>query len=215
MKTLFFDLDGTLTDSKPGIIRCIQFALSELKVPVPNEKELLEYIGPPLQDSFSQILDTEDEALINKAIEIYRKLYSKDGIYETSLYEGIEYMLNNLSVKSQNLFVVTSKPTYFARKISENLDISKYFKEIHGSELDGTRINKADLIRYILNLESISPKQALMIGDRKHDILGAKLNNVIGIGVLWGYGSFDELINAGADKICSSPEDLLSVLDNL
>ena len=207
MNTIFFDLDGTLTDPKPGITGSIQYALQKLDLPVPSQDDLTWCIGPPLRASFVTLLG--DESRADRAVALYRERFSDTGLYENSVYPDIEHILAALRATPRRLFVATSKPHVFAERIIDHFGLSSYFEQIFGSELDGTRVNKGDLLAYAIETTGIDPSQALMIGDRSHDIVGAKANGMRGIGVLYGYGSEDELIAAGASHLCATPRALL------
>lgn len=211
MRSIFFDLDGTLTDPKDGITRCIQYALEALGVPVPSADELLWCIGPPLQASFHQILDGDDAAA-REAVALYRERFSETGMYENAVYDGIADVLESLDPAENRLFVATSKPHVYASQIVSHFGMDGYFETVFGSELDGTRVDKSDLLAYALVRTDTDPEQAVMIGDRKHDMIGARNNGVAGIGVLYGYGSHDELQEAGAQQLVSAPQDLLDAL---
>ncbi len=206
---LFFDLDGTLTDPQQGIIACVRHALRALHQPVPAQRELLAWIGPPLRDSFAALVG--DDAA-DDAVALYRQRFSTVGLFENRMYDGIGETLTALRNAGRTLFVVTSKPTVFAERIVEHFDIARHFAAVFGPDLDGSRAEKATLIAHVLANTGISAEDALMIGDRKHDVLGAKANGVAAAGVLWGYGSRDELLAAGADHIYERVEDLGSDL---
>jgi phosphoglycolate phosphatase len=205
MDAIFFDLDGTLTDPKPGITRSIQYALQKLNHPaIPTEDELTWCIGPPLRASFVKILGAEDQA--DRAVSLYRERFSDIGLFENRVYDGIAEVLTTLSQSGQRLFVATSKPHVFATRIVEHFGLRHHFEHVFGSELDGTRVDKSDLLGYALKTVAVEPKKTLMIGDRSHDMVGAKNNGMQAIGVLYGYGSKDELLGAGASQICATPQ---------
>ena len=210
--SIFFDLDGTLTDPREGIVRCLQYALDELGHASPTEDQLARYIGPPLYESFSILLGTTDGRLIDRAVKGYRDRFSTEGIFENKLYPGITDALTVLQARSYSLYLVTSKPTVFSRQIVDHFALRRYFRGVYGSELDGTRADKRELIGHVLAQEKINPAEATMIGDREHDIKGAIANKVHPVGVLWGYGSRQELVQAGALTLCDSPESLIDHL---
>ena len=209
---LLFDLDGTLTDPFIGITKCIQHALKSLNRSVPPADELRWCIGPPLQDSFLTLLDTDDQQLASDALEIYRDRFGKVGLFENELYPGLVSSLRELSRNGYTLSVATSKPTIFAENIAEYFGLTEYFCAIDGSELDGTRSDKTSLISHIMERDNLGFENVVMIGDRKHDMIGAVANNVVGIGVLWGYGSSDELLDAGASQCIERPEGLADAI---
>jgi phosphoglycolate phosphatase len=204
LDAIYFDLDGTLTDPKPGITRSIQYALQKLGHPtIPSEDELTWCIGPPLRASFAKILDAEDHA--DRAVSLYRERFSDIGLFENAVYDGISEVLTTLSQSGQRLFVATSKPHVFATRIVEHFGLRHHFEHVFGSELDGTRVDKSDLLQYALKIAAVDPSKTVMIGDRSHDMVGAANNRMKAIGVLYGYGSRDELIGAGALHVCASP----------
>lgn len=208
MNNLLFDLDGTLTDPYQGITKSICHALKTLGRPIPRQKDLRWCIGPPLKNNFAKLLKTNDDKLVQKAVTIYRERFGTVGLLENELYKAIPEALKTLRDTGHDLFVATSKPTVFAKRIVAHFNLGCYFKAVYGSELDGTRSDKADLLAHILKNEQISPAETIMIGDRKHDMIGAKTNQIRGIGVLWGYGTRDELESAGAQACIRHPEAL-------
>jgi phosphoglycolate phosphatase len=214
MDAIFFDLDGTLTDPKPGITRSIQYALRKLDHhTIPTEDELTWCIGPPLRASFAKILGAEDDA--DRAVALYRERFSDIGLYENGVYDGIGEILTTLSQSGQRLFVATSKPHVFAERIVEHFGLRHHFEHVFGSELDGTRVDKSDLLQYALKIAAVDPSKTVMIGDRSHDMVGAGNNDMKGIGVLYGYGSRDELIGAGALHVCATPQAILGCISRV
>jgi len=205
---ILFDLDGTLTDAKPGITRSLQYALSELGYTPPDADELGWYIGPPITETFSLLLKTSDEKLLAQAISLYRDRFSTIGLFENFLYPQIPETLKTLRAYGYKTFVATSKPYIYTIRIIEHFGLSSLFDSVYGSELDGTRTVKGDLIEHILLTENFSPSTVVMIGDRKHDMIGAKQHQVTAIGVTYGYGTEEELKTHGADWIVHSPEDI-------
>jgi phosphoglycolate phosphatase len=205
---ILFDLDGTLTDPREGIVACFKHALSELGQSCPSDSEFERYIGPPLYESFGELLGSTERRWINDAVGLYRDRFSSTGMFENAVYPGMEPALAALRDLGATLFVATSKAQVFAERIVEHFGLDRFFRAVYGSELDGARTNKADLIAHILRAESISPPSALMVGDRGHDVLGAKANGVFPIGALWGYGSREELVAAGATLLCQQPSML-------
>lgn len=212
---LLFDLDGTLTDPKVGITTCVQYALKEFGIEEPDLDKLEPFIGPPLKDSFMQYYNfSEEDAL--KAIEKYRERFGEVGIYENDVYEGIPQMLRLLQSRGMFLAVASSKPTEYVERILEHFDLRRYFKVVVGSEMDGTRVNKDEVVLEALNrlfaYKPIKYEKVYMIGDRKFDVEGAKEIGVESIGVTYGYGSAEELQAAGADHIVNSVEELRLLL---
>ena len=211
MDAIFFDLDGTLTDPKPGITRSIRYALQKLDHPaIPSEDELTWCIGPPLRASFVRLLGAETSA--DHAVSLYRERFSDVGLFENAIYEGIDDVLTALGNSGHRLFVATSKPHVFADRIIDHFGLRHHFERVFGSELDGTRVDKGDLLEYALNEAAVDPSRTLMIGDRSHDMVGARNNGMKAIGVLYGYGSKDELIGAGASHVCATPAAILGCI---
>ncbi len=214
---VLFDLDGTLTDPFEGITACIQYALRGLGAFCPPQSELAFCIGPPLRGSFAELLANEradgvTPAEVEQAIALYRERFSSIGLFENSLYAGIPELLSALRERGARLFVATSKPHVFARQIVEHFGLGEHFHAVHGSELDGTRSEKAEVIGWLLTTEGVSPDTCLMVGDRHHDVHGAATHGIPAVGVLWGYGSLDELHHAGAHAICAAPSALEEAL---
>ncbi|WP_298820283.1 HAD family hydrolase [uncultured Roseibium sp.] len=212
--TVLFDLDGTLTDPFEGITRSIQYALEGMSSKVPDAKDLHWCIGPSLWDSFRVLLDTDEKAELDRAVALYRERFTDVGLYENTLIEGIPQALSELRRLGFELHVCTSKPHAYAGKIVEHFELMPYFGKVYGSELDGRRSAKADLISHILDEEGITPTQVVMIGDREHDLIGAKANGVDSIGVLWGYGSHDELHKADPVLIARKPTEIVQFLES-
>ena len=207
MDTAFFDLDGTLTDPKPGITRCIQYALERLGFPVPAEDDLVWCIGPPLHASFRIFVGTDE--LADRAIDLYRERFRDIGLYENEAYAGIDDTLSKVAATGRRLFVATSKPKIYADRIVEHFGLRRHFEHVFGAELDGTRVDKGDLLAYALTEAKADPVRAIMIGDRSHDVVGARRNGMTAIGVLYGYGSREELTNAGAHHLCAAHPDVV------
>ncbi|MER1999407.1 MAG: HAD family hydrolase [Lysinibacillus sp.] len=203
--TILFDLDGTLTDPKEGIVKSIQFALNHLKIDSPDEQTLASYIGPPLHETFREL--GLNEAQTVEAITLYRQRFTTIGMYENEVYEGVEQMLQILREQGKQLAIATSKPLPFATEILRHFKLAQYFDVIAGSNLDGTNSLKADVIATALR-QFDQPTPAVMIGDRKHDIIGAKAHHLDSIGVTFGYGSEEELLQAGATSIVHSVQQL-------
>jgi phosphoglycolate phosphatase len=209
--TIFFDLDGTLTDPKVGITGSIQYALEKLGVPVPTQDELTWCIGPPLRPNFVALLGGEQHA--DRAVELYRERFGVTGLFENELYDGIIPTLETLHASGRRLFVATSKPHVFADRIIDHFGLRKYFTRVFGSELDGTRVDKSELLRYALEQAAVDPTRAIMIGDRKHDVIGAANNGMPAIGALYGYGGREELTSAGAKHLVAAPGEIAALID--
>jgi phosphoglycolate phosphatase len=205
---LLFDLDGTLTDPKVGIVASIRFAMDKLGYPLDEALDLDWCIGPPLQDSLTKLLGNMDRSKSEEALNFYRERYRNKGIYENRLYPGIVGALEVLA-ETTELYIATSKPTLFANEIVSHFGLGRFFEAIYGSDMDGKNANKADLIRTIVSERGLQSRDCVMIGDREHDMIGAKANGLRGIGVLWGYGSREELKSSGAEATLETPEDLV------
>jgi phosphoglycolate phosphatase len=208
---ILFDLDGTLTDPRAGIVGSIQYALAKLGRAVPAESELLRFIGPPLRDSFRELLDATDDAPVEQALGFYRERYSTIGLFENHVYPGIPAALEALRARGDTLFVATSKPGVYAQQIVQHFHLADYFRGIWGSELDGARSDKASLIAHILRQEKLSPRETVMVGDRSHDAVGARANGIVPVGVLWGYGDEQELTAAQCKLLFRTPGDLANL----
>lgn len=206
---LFFDLDGTLTDPGLGITNSVMYALQKFGIREEDRTSLYKFIGPPLQDSFEAYYGFSGEES-ELAVQYYREYFSRQGLYENEVYEGIEDLLTTLKVRGKSLIVATSKPEVFAARILRHFALYDYFDFIAGATMDGSRNKKADVIKYALESCNIEERSsAVMIGDREHDIMGAKENGLDSIGVLFGYGDFEELVKAGATHLAKRPQDIL------
>lgn len=211
-KYILFDLDGTLSDPKVGITKSIQYALKHYNININDLDTLTPCIGPPLKDSFMHFFNF-DENTAYEAIEKYREYFGKKGMYENLIYDGIDELLSNLVEMDKTLIVATSKAAVFAEGILEYFNIDNYFTFVSGSELDGSRTRKSEVIQYALEQNNITDlNQVVMIGDRKHDIIGAKEIGVDSIGVLYGYGDYEELSNARATYIVNDISELSKLL---
>jgi len=209
---LLLDLDGTITDPMIGITRSVQYALSFFGIKVLNLEELCPFIGPPLKDSFKEFYHFTDEQA-SLALKKYREYFAVKGMFENNVYEGIEEFLQSQVKKGRTIMIATSKPETFAKQILEHFKLDHYFSFVGGATLDGSRSTKTDVIRYVLESKQITDlSAAIMIGDRKHDIEGAKNNGISSIGVLYGYGDKAELEKAEADFIVESIDGLKSIL---
>ncbi len=211
-KYVLFDLDGTLTNPEIGITNCVMYALEKFDIKALDRKELHPFIGPPLDYSFQTYYGlSEEESKL--AIKYYRERFSVKGLYENEVYDGVDKLLQHLKESGKTLIIATSKPEEFTIKILKHFDLYKYFDYVAGATMDGSRGEKADVIRYALEISGIEDKsKAIMIGDRKYDILGAKENGIDSVGVLFGFGDYEELTKAGADYIAEHVEDILKYL---
>ncbi|MGN8646254.1 HAD family hydrolase [Gracilibacillus sp. HCP3S3_G5_1] len=211
-KVILFDLDGTLSDPKIGITKSVQYALQRMDIMEPNMDKLECFIGPPLQTSFAEYYHF-DEAQTQKAIALYRERFKEVGMFENELYPDVPNLLKTLKKQAFTLIVATSKPTVFAKQIVKHFNIDQYFELVVGSNLDGTRSSKTEIIQYILdkyNERSLS--DFIMIGDRKHDIIGANNTNIASIGVTYGYGSLEELSHSNPTHIVNNVNQLKDIL---
>ena len=205
---VIFDLDGTLTDPAEGITRSYAHALQVLGYPVPPLAELTRFIGPPTREVVSELLGTSDPLRIEQGVAVYRERFGKLGLFENQVYPGMNELLLQLQARGHELWICTSKPTVYAQQIAEHFGFTRSLRAVYGCELDGTRADKAELLAYLLQREAIAPERAVMIGDRMHDIRAARLCGVRSIGVLYGFGSRQELTHAGADRLCATVAEL-------
>lgn len=206
---LLFDLDGTLTDPGEGITNSVAYALKKFGIEVVDRSELYPFIGPPLLESFMKLygLSREDA---ERAVAYYREYFGDRGIFENRPYNGIKEALKTLKDAGKTLIMATSKPEPYARRIAEHFELDGYFTYMAGATFDESRSEKWDVIQYALDTMKIADlSQAVMIGDRKHDIIGAQKTGLDSVGVLWGYGTREELTAAGADAILDNIEQLI------
>lgn len=206
---ILFDLDGTITDPGIGITNSVAYALKKHGITVEDRAELYKFIGPPLHLSFEEYYGLDGQ----QAVEEYREYYRDKGIYENVVYSGVEAMLKKLNEAGKKVILATSKPEIFAREILRYFNLADYFYYAAGANLDGTLTDKAEVIAYALAEGGVTDKSTvLMVGDRKHDIIGAKKNGIDSMGVLYGYGSREELEAAGADYIAATVEEITEML---
>jgi len=208
---ILFDLDGTLTDPGIGITNSVAYALRKFGIDVEDRKTLYSFIGPPLYDKFrEEFALSHDDA--NLAIKYYREYFVPEGMFENTIYDGIPELLDRLKKNGKTLVVATSKPEEFALKILEHFDLRKYFDAVFGATLDEKRNTKDAVIAFALESLSLSPDSTVMVGDRKYDVEGAHKNNLLAIGVLYGYGSREEMTEANADFIAENISALEKIL---
>ena len=206
-KVILFDLDGTVSDPRLGIVNSVQYAMEKMKLPRISGEEIISYIGPPIQDTFS-VLFKLDKAETDRMIGYYREYFKKSGMYENALYPGMAELLEDLSGRFK-IGTATSKPTVFAERILRHFGIDQYFSGIAGSNMDGTRIHKGEIIAYAMeSWQEYVPGDFIMVGDRKHDIIGAEANGIEAVGVTYGFGSEEEINAAGPAYIAKSTEGL-------
>ena len=212
---VLFDLDGTLTDPAEGIVRCIQHSLAILEIACPPAEELTRYIGPPLREVFVSVCNSSDESLVERAVAVFRERFSTIGLFENTPYDDVGQMLTTLRSESYQLFVATSKPQVYAEKILNHFSLSDHFIEIHGNDLEGRLDDKAELLRELVVRRELIPEETIMVGDRKHDVIAARKNGVTSLGVTYGYGSREELLEAGVDHICETPLEVVTLISRL
>lgn len=211
---VLFDLDGTITDSGPGIMNSVQYALGKFGITNPDRAVLRRFVGPPLDDSFERFYGLSPEEA-KRGVQYYREYYSAGGIFENSVYDGMKETLQQLKENGCRIYLATSKPQVFSEQVLEHFGLLPYFDGIVGSFLDGSRVRKDEVVAEALRQAGITPENrgcAVMAGDREYDINGAHKNGIAAIGVLYGYGSREELEAAGADWIVERPEDILQIL---
>jgi phosphoglycolate phosphatase len=206
---LLFDLDGTLTDPAPGITACLLHAARALGQTSGSARDMRRFIGPPLREALSEILRTDDAVLIEEAVRLYRERFSSIGLFENAVYPGVPHALDQLRGEGFVMRVVTSKPKVYADQIIDHFQLREFFPCVYGAELSGERSSKTELLACLLQSEPSDPARACMIGDRSHDILGAKAHGIASLGVTWGYGTRDELQAAGADRVIDAVDELI------
>jgi phosphoglycolate phosphatase len=211
--TLLVDLDGTITDPAPGILAAFRHAVLTLRGSAPPAEDLAWVIGPPLRVSFPRVLPASAD--IEEALRLYRAHYTAGGLFDATLHEGIDAALATLRAAGHRLYVCTSKPIAYTPPILEHFGVARHFHGMYGAELDGTRDDKGDLIAWMIAREGIDPARAVMIGDRKHDVLGAKRHGIPCVGVLWGYGGRAELEEHGAAALANHASELPGLVDGL
>ena len=215
-KYILFDLDGTLTDSGLGIINSVKYALKHFNIEAESEESLRKFVGPPLRESYMKFYGFS-ESQADEGLKVFREYFEKQGMFENEVYNHIEAVLKELKKRGKVLSIATSKPEVYSVKILKHFNLDQYFTVIAGSDFEETRVKKADVIKYALEKieesdKNFTKEECVMIGDREHDILGAKENGIKSIGVLYGYGDVVELTQARADNIVKEPKELLEVL---
>jgi len=210
---LLFDVDGTLTDSREGIVRCIHYAILELGADAPPVESLTQYVGPPLPASFATLLGTSDPKRVDLALAAYRRRFERLGMFENALYPGIAEALEQFAAAGFGLHVVTAKPRVYARQILDHFNLSSRLRVVHGPELDQRDYSKASLVREACVEAHIGSHDGTVIGDRAEDMLAAKRNGLCSVAALWGYGGREELEAARPDCLASSIADLARFLN--
>ena len=209
---ILFDLDGTLTDSAPGILNSVRYACRKLGLEIPPEATLRKFLGPPLIESFRVLLGLPDSEA-GRALAAFREYFPTKGLFENDVYPGVPALLADLKAAGKTVGLATSKPEEYARQIMAHFDLAQYCDFICGATLDETRTDKAEVIAYALETAGITDKRGVvMVGDREHDVLGAKKNGLPCIGAVYGYGTAEELSNAGAVQLADTVEDLHRIL---
>lgn len=211
-ENILFDLDGTLTDPCTGIVNGIKYSLGKFNISESDEAKLKMFIGPPLNQSFMEYYNFNND-MAKDAVKYYREYYSEKGIYENILYDDIDILLNTITQNGKNCMIATSKPVDFAVKIAQYFKIDKYFTDIAGSNMDGTLSEKDEIIKTVIDKNSLDKTATIMIGDRKHDILGAHKNNIDSAAVMYGYGSKEELEEAEPAYFCDNVLDILRIFN--
>lgn len=212
MRYILFDLDGTLTNPKIGITLSVAYALESFGIHVEDPDTLCKFIGPPLKESFMRYYGMSEEEAV-RTVEKYRERFGKTGIFENEVYNGIPEMLKDLKAQGKILATASSKPEFYVRQILDHFGLSQYFTVIAGSEMNGERTKKAEVIQYTMEQLGVkASKEIIMVGDREHDIIGAKEQGVTSVGVLYGFGCKEELEKHGADYIVESVHDLGNLL---
>ena len=211
-KYVLFDLDGTLTNPAEGITNSVIYALDKYGITVEDRKSLYKFIGPPLVDSFMEYYGFSKEKSL-EAIKYYREYFSVKGLYENEVYWGVEKMLETLKARGKSLIIASSKPEKFVKEILSHFKLSKYFDFVAGASMDEKRNTKDAVIAYAMeNCPKISSPTAVMVGDRSHDVLGAKVFGIECIGVTYGFGGREELEKAGAKHLADTPEEILNFI---
>ncbi len=210
-KNILFDLDGTITNSGEGIVNSVIYALNKLGIAETDIKKLEKFIGPPLKDSFKEYYGMDSERQV-MAVQYYREYYHVKGIYENRVYDGVKELLQKLIEDGKIVILATSKPQIYAEQIIKYFDLDKLFFYIKGSNIDGSKTDKKEIIGEIISELNLKREESLMIGDRKFDIKGAKENEIDSIGVLYGYGNREELENEKADYIVYDTEEIYKII---
>jgi phosphoglycolate phosphatase len=214
IKNILLDFDGTIADSSIGVYKSVDKVVDYYNLDI-QKGNYPGLIGPPLRESFSKILGLPPEEIKN-AIKVYREYYSEKGMYECRVYDGIENLVKDLKSLGMKVYVATSKPEFYARKILEKLNIADLFDYIAGGDIEeSTRIEKVDVLKYLIEEEKLNVEECLMVGDRIYDVEGAHEVNIKCCGILWGFGNEKEFLDCGADYICKTPEDVKQLVEKL
>lgn len=212
VNVVLFDLDGTITDSAPGIVNSIRYALEKRGMEILPEPELRGFIGPPLKERFQEVFSVTEEESV-QMVELYREYYGEKGIFENRVYDGVMEMLRQLKDAGIRLLIATAKPEGYANIIAEHFGFGKYFDFIGGACMDGSRTDKYEVIEYVLDSCGIEDRESvIMVGDRSHDMIGAKKAGIHSLGILYGYGPRTELERAGAELIAQTPREAAEMI---
>lgn len=212
--TILFDLDGTLTDSAVGIVRSVRYALEAVGRPAADNDDLLWCVGPPLHENIARLLPGADSELVRRAVDHYRERYDRTGFLENKVYDGIHDVLATLG-RENRLILTTAKMLDVAESVLDAFELRRHFVAVHGSHRDGTFSDKRELIAHVMNTHRLSSERTALVGDREHDMIAARHHRIFAIGAGYGYGSRDELLNAGAHVICENPLEILSAVKTL
>lgn len=212
-KNIIFDFDGTLVDSKPGVVRSFKKVLEDLTAKETNEQQIVNLIGLPLAQMLAILLDTDDQATIDKASALFKRYYDKDGLYYSVVYPGIEGLLFVLKNRSRQLFVVSNKIESFMKEILKQHNLEKYFTLVSGTDGTDKKSKKAEFIKRFIEQYKLKKEETAVVGDTENDIIAAKTNSIYSIGITWGYGLDSDLIKAGADVICHAPLELQQFIE--
>jgi phosphoglycolate phosphatase len=214
-KSILFDMDGTLIDPSEGIFDSLRYALQQLEVPPPPAEMFPAFIGPPLREIFGRLLNTREADTLEQAVALYRRRYTSSGLFQCVVYEGIFDLLGHLTGRGYDLYVATIKPDPYARKILAHTGLAPFLRAIHGSDLAGSLDEKDILVKGVLDDHGLSPAESVMVGDRYMDVDAAKANGLVSIGVTYGFGTREEILDAGADHLADSPGAIVEIVDSL
>jgi len=209
---VLLDLDGTLSDSKPGIAASFRYTVGQMGHDPDAAGDLTWAVGPPIAVSIARLLQQYGDDRVDRAVGIYRKRYSEVGIYDCSVYPGVVGMLDALRDAGLTMYIATSKRRDFADRVIDHLSLRSYVRSVYGALPEGGLDEKQDLLAHILSVENVAASEAVMIGDRLHDMHAARNNDIRGIGVLWGYGGHNELMAAGADAVAAQPGEVVRLV---
>lgn len=214
-QVVLFDLDGTVLDSKSGIFHSASYALERLGLPMPPITEMMAFLGPPLSEGFLRVCHVPQES-VDEAVRLYRENYTlNNGMFDACIYDGVRELLIALREQGKRCYITTSKPQVYAKRILEHFDAVHLFDGVYGCELDGTRGHKSEVIAYCLAQENLNSNDAVLIGDRHFDVSGAKMFDIPCVGVLYGYGTREELVHAGAAFVAETTEDVYDFVMNM